>query len=142
MDMKHSGPDVVNYWRNAFAIWAAFFTLILLASLALALYFRASLGLATLLSALFVLLHWLPPALCHRKAWAAAGIAAIGIGLVWLARLVASYGTLVAAIRHPSAQGILGEAAVFVIGISSATVFFAGGLKIYRIARAVPPAST
>ena len=135
METNHSGSDVVNYWRNVFAIWAAFFTLILLASLAIALYFHATLGLATFLSTAFVLVHWVPPALCRWKARQAAGFVAMGIGMVWVARLIASYGTLVEAIRQPSARGLVGEAAVFVIGISSATVFIAGGLKIYRTAR-------
>jgi hypothetical protein len=142
METKDSGPEPVRYWRNVFAIWAAFFTLILLASLALALYFHTPLGLATLLSVLFVLLHWLPPALCRLKAWMAAGVAAIGIGLMWLARLIASYGTLVSVIRQPSAHGIVGEAAVFAIGVSSAIVFFLGGLKICRTARSASPATT
>ncbi len=142
METKHSAPEVVNYWRNVFAVWAAFFTLILLASLAIALYFRAALGLMTLLSTFFVLLHWVPPALCRWKAWFAAGIAAMGIGLVWLVRLVASYGSLIAAIRQPSTQGFVGEAVVFVIGICSAVVFFAGGLKVYRTARASSAVAT
>ncbi len=137
MIVDSNDPELaaLAYWKKALTAWAVFFTLSYLISLIVALSFRASIGRPAVWAALFVALHWAPPALCRKRMFLPAGLLSVGIGLVWLVRVIGSYGSLVKTIRTPSAQGVLGEAAFLVIGITTIIVFGFGGFSIYRAAR-------
>ena len=129
---KHSELTAIERWKKVFFIWALFFTLLFLASLIIALRVHSSIGVGVVWGGLFTLLYWLPGAFCRWKLYLAASILSLGIGAVWLVRVVYSYWELVPMIRRPPVQGIFPEVAVVLTGVATVIVFLTGGIRIYR----------
>jgi hypothetical protein len=129
---KDSEFTAIERWKKVFFIWALFFTVLFLASLIISLRVHSSPGTGVVWAGLFTILYWLPGAFCGWKWYLAASILSLGIGVVWLVRVVSSYWVLVPMIRKPPVQGILPEVAMLLTGIAAVIVFLTGGIQIYR----------
>jgi len=132
MEIKHSELTAIERWKKVFFVWALFFTVLFLASLTIALRIRSSPGAGVLWAGLFTILYWLPGALCRWKLFLPASILSLGIGTVWLVRVVSSLRALVPMIKEPPAHGLLPEVAILLTGITAVIVFATGGFRIYR----------